>query len=88
MPVWDNYYNVIEASRRLNGEVRPLLQEAADKYGVVYEHLAKVAELFPFPPGNEINDQKRCDRGVAHLKDARDNEKAGLELLERIVKVL
>lgn len=77
-----------EAGRRQNGEVRPLLLEAADKYGEVYENLAKVTELFPFPPGNEINDKKRCEKGVGHLKAARDGEKAGLELFEKIVKAL
>ena len=77
-----------EASRRLNGEVRPLLQEAADIYSQVYEDLARLTELFPFPPRSEINDKKRCEKGMAYLKDARENEKAGLELLEKIVTVV
>ncbi|UCC16148.1 MAG: hypothetical protein JSU58_07160, partial [Dehalococcoidales bacterium] len=53
-----------EANRRLNAEAGALLREAADKYSEVYEHLVKVVELFPFPPGNEINDKKRCEKGV------------------------
>ncbi|UCC16665.1 MAG: hypothetical protein JSU58_09925, partial [Dehalococcoidales bacterium] len=77
-----------EANRRINGEAGALLRDAADKYSEVYEHLVKVVELFPFPPGNEINDKKRCQKGAAHLKEARDNENAGLELLEKVVEVL
>jgi hypothetical protein len=77
-----------EASRRLNGAAGTLLQDAADRYGTVYEHLARVAELMPFPPGNEINDKKRCEKAAAHLRNARDNEKVGLESLEKIVEAL
>ncbi len=77
-----------EASRRLNGETGTLLQDAADQYGTVYEYLTKVSELMPFPPGNEINDKKRRDKAASFLRNARDTEKTGLELLEKIVATL
>jgi hypothetical protein len=77
-----------EASRRLYGKTGALFQDAADQYGIIYEHLARVAELMPFPPGNEINDKKRCEKAAAHLCNARDSEKTGLELLEKIVETL
>lgn len=77
-----------EASRRLNRGPGILLQDAADQYSTVYEHLVKVVELIPFPPGNEINDKKRCDKASAHLRKARDSEEAGLKFLEKIVDAL
>lgn len=77
-----------EAGRRLDGAARPLLLEAADRYGLVYENLVKTAELFPFPPGNEINDKKRCEKGARLLKAAAENEKYGLELFGKITAVL
>jgi len=77
-----------EARGRLNGEVSVLLEDAAEQYGMVFQHLQKVADLFPFPPGTEIDDEERRNKAAAHLRNARDNEEAGLELLERIVKAL
>ena len=77
-----------EASRRLNGKAGTLLQEASNQYYTVFEHLEKVANLFPFPPGNEINDEERCKKAAAYLRSARDDEEIGLELLGKIVKAL
>ena len=77
-----------EAKGRLNGDVGVLLEDAAKQYGMVFQHLQRVADSFPFPPGNEINDDERCNKAVVHLRNARDNEEAGLELLEKIVAVL
>jgi len=77
-----------EARGRLSGEAGALLEEATEQYGKVYQHLERVANLFPFPPGNEIDDEERCNKAVAHLRNARDNEEAGLELLEKIAIAL
>ena len=77
-----------EARGRLNGEVGVLLEDAAEQYGMVYQRLQRVADLFPFPPGNEINDEERRSKAAVHLRNARDNEEAGLESLERIAKAL
>ena len=62
-----------EARRRLNGEVSVLLEDAAEQYGMVYQRLQRMADLFPFPPGNEMNNEERCNKAVVHLRNARDN---------------
>ncbi|MBN2240796.1 MAG: hypothetical protein JW712_13565 [Dehalococcoidales bacterium] len=77
-----------EASRRLNGDVRGLLHDAADAYSDVAENLAKVSEFLPFPIGNEINDPKICRKAATYLRSARESEKTGLELLGKIVESL
>ncbi len=77
-----------EARRRLNGEVSVLLEDAAEQYDKVFHDLERVSGLFPFPPGNEINDEERRNKAVVHLRNARDNEEAGLGSLARIVEAL
>ena len=77
-----------EASRRLNGKTGTLLQDAANQYYTVFEHLEKTANLFPLPPANEINDKERCKKAVKHLRNARDDEEKGLELLAKVVESL
>ncbi len=74
-----------EAGKRLNEKAVPLLEEAARRYSEVHKHLERVANLFPFPPGNEITEKERCGIAVAHLKDARKEEEAGLQILKQIV---
>ncbi len=80
-----------EARRRLDGEVSALLEDAAEQYDTVFQDLQEVANLFPFPPspeGAETDDEERRNKAVAHLRKARDNEEAGLGLLETIVAAL
>ncbi len=77
-----------EAKERLNGNVSTLLEEAAQRYDMVHQHLEKVSSLFPFPPGSEITDEERCNNAVNYLKNARMEEEAGLKLLNMIVKAL
>ena len=80
-----------EARRRLDGEVSALLEDAAERYDTVFQDLQEVANLFPFPPspeGAETDDEERRNKAVAHLRKARDNEEAGLGLLETIVAAL
>ncbi len=77
-----------EARGRLNGEVGVLLEEAAEQYDTVFQHLQRVADLFPFPPGDEIGDGERRGKAVGHLRNARDSEEAGLESLATIVAAL
>jgi hypothetical protein len=77
-----------EASGCLNGEVSVLLEQASEQYGRVFQHLQIVADLFPFPPGNEIDDEERRNKAAVHLRNARDSEETGLELLEKITRAL
>ncbi|UCH51021.1 MAG: hypothetical protein JSV54_08470 [Chloroflexota bacterium] len=77
-----------EARARLNGKASVLLKDAAEQYEMVFQHLKRVAELFPMPSGNEIDDEERCNKAVAHLRNARNKEEVGLELLGKIVKAL
>lgn len=77
-----------EARQRLNGKLRPLLDEAIDAYSPVAARLASVMDLFPFPPSGEIEDRERQLKAVEHLKRAREAEEKGLKSLEKIVTTL
>ncbi len=77
-----------EARERLDGKMRPLLDEAMDAYFPVVDSLSKVVDLFLFPPGGEIEDRERQLKAVKHLKRARQAEEKGLESLKKIVAVL
>lgn len=77
-----------EAMGCLDGKVRPLLDEAIEEYLPVIHNLNKVVDLFPFPPGNEIEDRERQRKSISYLKQAREAEEKGLKSLERIVEVL
>ena len=74
-----------ETKQRINGSVRPLLNEAIDSYYPIADSLNKVADLFPMFPQGEINDPERCKKALVHLKRARDAEATALKSLEKIV---
>jgi hypothetical protein len=77
-----------EARQRLDGNLRPLFDEAIESYSPVIEGLSKLIDLFPFPPAGEIEDKARCKKAVEHLKRAREGEEKGLKSLEKIVAAL
>jgi len=77
-----------EAMYRLDGKVRSLLDEASNAYYPVVDNLARIVDLFPFPPGGEINDRYRQLKAIGYLKKAREAEEKGLECLQKIVAML
>ena len=75
-----------EAKNRLPGELAPRLDEAAHHYSIVAENLAKVRELFPFPPkGEEVKDRDRCELALKSLAAAKNAEALGLQALSELV---
>jgi len=77
-----------EASERIDGKASPLFEEAIGHYQTVQRNLQQVKELFPFPWGNEIDDEERCRSAVKYLGNAKKGEEAGLRILEKIVSEL
>jgi len=77
-----------EARQRLNGNLRPLLDEAINSYSPVVDSLNRLVDLFPFPPDDEIEDKEHCKKAIEHLKRAREAEEKGLKSLEKIVAAL
>jgi len=80
-----------EAQRRLkDAELNPLFDEAIKHYAKASERLKEVSRLFPFEGRNpgamekRIRDAELRARAVALLREARESEKAGLEVLNRI----
>jgi len=75
-----------EAKTRLDDKLSDLFDEATDHYGVVWENLKKVTELFPFfhMKAEHINDETRCAPALEYLKEARKAEELGLKSLEKI----
>ena len=77
-----------EARQRLNGNLKPLFDEAIDNYSPVIESFSKLVDIFPFPHDDEIEDKARCQKTLEHLKRAREAEEKGLKSLEKIVAAL
>ena len=79
-----------EAKGRLDGGLGPLLDEALVHYRLVAQQLKAVSELYPPYQAGEgqiaVNDTSRA--AVEALKNARDAEAAGLEVLGRLVSEL
>lgn len=77
-----------EAKERLNGRLVPLFDEAIEHYLIVAQDLKKISELFPFigsnTEGEKIKDPTSCKVAIELLRDAREAEKDGLRMLERI----
>ena len=84
-----------EARKRLkDAELTPLFDDAIKHYSAVSDRLASVSELFPFEgarPGameERIRDAGLRARAAALLREAQESEKGGLEVLNRIVKLM
>ena len=74
-----------EAGERINGKTASLFEEAIGHYQTVQRNLQQVADLFPFPWGNEIDDEERCRSAVKYLGNAKKVEESGLRILEKIL---
>jgi hypothetical protein len=79
-----------EARNRLPGQANGLLAEAAERYQTVADHLATVADLFPFHgmDPQHLRDQDRVNGAIEALQVSRAAEVAGLESLRAIVAAL
>ena len=80
-----------EAQKRLkDAKLTPLFDDAIKHYTTVRDRLASVSKLFPFEGANpgamgeRIRDAALRARAAALLREARESEKAGLEVLTRI----
>ncbi|CAM3594591.1 hypothetical protein [Marinicrinis lubricantis] len=69
-------------------EIRQIAGDAAVHYDRVADHLAEFVTRFPFPQGGDPNDPAEAAEAVRILTDARSNEEQGVEVLERMLKVL
>ena len=84
-----------EAQERLkDAKLTPLFEEAVKHYTKVSDRLTGVSRLFPFEGGNpeamgkRIQDAALRARAAAALREAKESEKAGLEVLTRIADAL
>ena len=77
-----------EAKQRLDGDLKPLLDEAIDSYSPVVESLNTLVDLFPLINDMAIIDSERRDKSLEPLKRAREAEEKGLKSLEKIVAAL
>lgn len=83
-----------EAKSKLPDEFDSLLSGAINHYRLVHENLNNVSMEFPYynttikQIQENIEDEERCLRTIQYLKAAREEEKAGLFILERIVNKL
>ncbi len=78
-----------EAKGRLPRELATMLDEAAKHYETVAENLAKVRDLFPFPPkGDEVQNRGRSEIAWKNLRAVRAAEAAGLQALGQLLATL
>lgn len=83
-----------EANQRTGREFDNLFQAAIDQYKIVRDSLKAVADLFPYKSATKsewkqnMEDEERRQKAVKHLRIAKTAEAKGLEILEKIVKVL
>lgn len=76
-----------EAKERLDGDTESLFDDAIKQYQVVADRLGKVAGSYPFNPAagqDKIPVDDQCQQAIGWLKEAREAEAAGLELLKKI----
>lgn len=80
-----------ELAIRWNGEnivertVRKWAAEAAAHYAKTAEAFVQMRELFPFPQGGQPDDSAIADRAVQLLREAKEAEGLGVEVLERLL---
>ncbi|MFZ5519307.1 MAG: serine hydrolase domain-containing protein [Candidatus Zhuqueibacterota bacterium] len=83
-----------EAKGRLSPELGDLFEEAKIQYRVSAENLKQVSEVFPCFSVSEqqrevnVKDDRKIAQAVECLKQAREADKAGLVVLEKIVEKL
>ena len=78
---------MMETKNKVNGSEK--YTDASKLYKAIAKSLGKVSDEFPFPPdGGEVEDAKKVEAGIKHLKAARRDEKKALKLLEEIIKEL
>jgi hypothetical protein len=83
---------LIEAKKRLNEDLTPLLDNSISHYEKVAENFESLMKIFPFSgpstKGDEIKEPELVAKGLEHLKAARNAEKKGLHALNMILKKL
>lgn len=83
-----------EAKGRLSPDLGALFEEAKAQYQISAKNLKQVSELFPCFTVSEqqravnVTDDQKIAQAVELLKQAREAEKAGLVVLEKILKKL
>ncbi len=83
-----------EANQRAGKKYESLFQPAIEQYKLVSDNLNEVEKLFPYKSATEdewkrnMEDEKRRQEAVEHLKAAKSAEAAGLESLARIVEAM
>lgn len=76
------------ADTGLDRNVRKLAEEAAAHFEDTAASLWILHEMFPFPRGGEPNDPGEADRAIQLLKQAKEAETKGIEVLEKLQKVI
>ena len=82
---------LLEARQRLDGTASGLLDAAVQQYRLVAESLGVLSERYPFMPQNAsgtIPVDEHSQEAVGWLKEARQAEAKGLEVLEQIAAKL
>jgi hypothetical protein len=74
---------LIKATQR-NPSIAPKLQKAVDAYKKVTSAMDKVAELFPFPPGEQFASDKNRADAIKSLRDAKAAETIAAAVLTEL----
>ena len=80
-------HKFLERLRDRNEVAARPLGKAVEAYAEARDAMKVVAELFPFPPGEQVKDEKTRKEAIEALKDAKKAEKKALEALEDANKV-
>jgi len=70
-----------------NKKVAEPLSKAVEHYTGTVDAMSLLAKLFPFPPGEEVKDEKTRAKAVKALKRAKKSEKKAVEALEDALKM-
>jgi hypothetical protein len=71
-----------------DGKVRKFASEAATHYSKTAAALVEMRELFPFPHGGQPDDPVVADRAVQLLREAKEVEVLGVEVMERLLNFM
>ncbi len=78
----------LKEAREGVGKFTELFDDTLACYSEVSANLKQVAELFPFPPKEELKNSEHVNTAIAHLKSARLAEENGLQALRSLIGAL
>jgi hypothetical protein len=67
-------------------EPAAILKEAISHYDTVCAAMDEVAKIFPFPPQDQLKDEKNRTAAIGHLKKAQEAETKAVEAMSRAVE--